>query len=283
MNRWLVRFGYDGAAFAGWARQPSSSTIEGTLLRGLARQARGHPVGSFDLEVASRTDRGVSAVSNALAIRSDLSGGRLLRQLNGIDPRLFFTAVTSVPDSFRVRNATRRVYRYFQSDPVDIDRWQRAAALFTGPIDVRSFGRGLSPTAPTWRPIESVSVTMREGGTCIEVRARSFVWGMVRKIIGALREHDRGRLPLSRLQSAIEGRERLTLPMAEAEGLVLWEVEYPFPWGTEWSGPNRYQVEFVRSARREIWSRNQVIAQLFGPVPAGERRPYSGSVAPEPT
>jgi tRNA U38,U39,U40 pseudouridine synthase TruA len=126
---------------------------------------------------------------------------------------------------------------------------------------------------PTWKLLESVTVTEIEEGVSVEVRAPSFVWGMVRKIVGALREYDQGRLPLARIEAAIEGRERLTLPMAEPEGLVLWEVEYPIRWETQWAGPNRHQDEFVRKARRGQWVRNAVLDQLFGPVRAAAGGP----------
>ena len=249
-DRWAVRFGYLGAGFYGWARQPGRRTIEGTILEGLRRfhlTAEGAPV---QVAVASRTDRGVSARANALVLRSSLAGPLLLRALNGISPEIYFTAAASVSAGFRVRNATRRTYRYFEAVvDADFDRWTTAAGLFRGPVDVRSFGRAIPAHSPSWREVEAVRVHRRTGGLLIEVRAPSFVWGMVRKIVGALREVGSGRLPLSRLEDAIHGGTRLSLPMAEPEGLVLWDVEYPHAWTLAWKGPNRHQQAFLDSTR----------------------------------
>ena len=243
--RWVVRFGYDGSAFYGWARQPGLPTVEGELLRGVVRSGLVPSGARAELEVASRTDRGVSAAANALALTTERSGPIVLRALNGVSPGMFFTAATTVPPDFRVRRAVRRVYRYFEpAAGHDIDRWQSAARLLLGTVDVRSFGRGLPTAVPVWRTVESVSVEPHGEVLVVEVRAPSFVWGMVRKIVAALREVDRGRLSSTRLQAALAGRTRLTLPMAEPERLLLWEVEYPFTWQVHWAGPNRHQARW---------------------------------------
>jgi tRNA pseudouridine38-40 synthase len=263
--RWLVRFGYDGSGFYGWARQPGARTVEGVLREGLRRRGIAPVGGDAGLEVASRTDRGVSARANALTLRSELPVTSLLRRLNAISPELFFTAAAPVPSEFRVRGARRRVYRYFDSRPLlDLDRWERGARLFSGPVDARSFGRGLPAKAPLWRTVESVTGETVAAGRAVEVRAPSFVWGMVRKIVGALREVEQGRLSLSRLEAAISGRERLTLPMAEPEGLVLWDVEYAEPgWAAAWSGPNRQQRARLDRARASLRQRAAVVATLL--------------------
>jgi len=264
--RWLVRFGYDGHLFAGWARQPGLRTVEGELLRGLVRLGVASSPDAAELAVASRTDRGVSARANAFAVTTGLSSGVFLRSLNGISTEITCTAAVPVADDFRVRRALRRTYRYFEPlgehDPV---RWERAARLFCGSVDIRSFGRGLPAGAPVERTIESVAVTVTEGGLVVEVRAPSFVWGMVRKIIAAIREHDAGRLPLTRLEAALKGRTRLTLPLAEPEGLVLWDVEYPFPWTLRWNGPNRHQLARARSQVESLWVRSEVMKALAIP------------------
>jgi hypothetical protein len=139
---------------------------------------------------------------------------------------------------------------------------------------------------PQWRIVDSVALESVPGGTVVEVRAPSFVWGMVRKIVGALREVESGRLSLSRLEAAIRGEDRLTLPLAEPDGLVLWSVEFPdVRWEAVWQGPNRHQVAFAARSREVIWRRGSVMAALFGnasgaPWPLSwPRRGRTGSAA----
>jgi tRNA pseudouridine38-40 synthase len=270
-TRWLVRFGYDGLLFRGWARQPGSRTVEGELLQGIVRHGITSSAPRAHLEVASRTDRGVSALGNVLALSTTHPGPILLRALNGISPELFFTAATPLPEGFRVRSAVRRVYRYFEpAKGRELSRWQTTARLFAGTIDVRSFGRGLSSGTPVWRTVESVRVERRDDLFLVEVRAPSFVWGMVRKIVGALRAVDRGQLTTARLEAALGGRERLTLPLAEPERLLLWEVELPIPWTFCWNGPNRHQTRWWVSAREALAVRSHLVEAIsrgLGPDP----------------
>lgn len=220
--------------------------------------------------MASRTDRGVSARANALVLSTALGVPALLRALNGISSEIFFTGATEVDEEFRVRKARRRTYRYFEVPrPANLERWREAADRIRGPIDVRSFGRGLPRDQPTMRTIERLRLEEFPGGVRIEIEAPSFVWGMVRKVVGALRQVGEGRLSVSRLQRALDGEERLSLPLAEPERLVLWEVDYGRPWAFEWRGPNRHQVRWWESesgawkARREVLT---AIASEFGPM-----------------
>jgi len=264
--RWLVRFGYDGRDYHGWARQPGHRTIEGEIRRGIAQHGIAATADAAHLEVASRTDRGVSARGNALAIETKLPPAPLLRSMNGISPDLFFTAAREVAPGFRIRGATRRRYRYFQTpEPRSLARWREAAALFAGGIDVRSFSRRLPSGAPARRSVESVTVRPVPGGAEVDVAAPSFVWGMVRKIIGALREVDEERLSLPLLEAALRGEARLTLPMAEPEPLVLWEVEYAEPWTVRWKGPNRHQVRYAEERRNAWVARGRVLGTLEDP------------------
>jgi tRNA pseudouridine38-40 synthase len=261
--RWLIRFGYEGSSYGGWARQPGRLTIEGALRKGLTRSASDSAIRLTTLEVASRTDRGVSARGNALTVESRLEGPAILRVMNGASPDIWFTDAAPVPEEFRVRRAQRRVYRYFESDAGrSLERTRAAAQLFRGEVDVRSFGRQLTSGPPARRPIEAVEVLPEPEGWVIEVRARSFVWGMVRKIVAALREVDAGRLDLETLSAALRGEGRVALPLAEPEPLVLWDVEYPIAWTVHWTGPNRKQSSAAQRGHSSSRARLRLLREM---------------------
>lgn len=272
--RWRVRFAYEGASFYGWARQPGLRTVEGEIRRGLVARGISPSAAAARLEVASRTDRGVSARANVLALSSDREPRALLRALNGIAPDLYFTALAPAPGGSRIRGALRRVYRYCE-DPqgLNIDEYRRAAGLFTGRVDIRSFGRAIPTATPLWRTVDHVTVEETSEGWLVEVQAPSFVWGMVRKIVGACREVAAGRMSDSRLQRALAGAERLTLPMAEAEPLLLWEVHYAEPWTYHWTGPNRRQTAALAQARM-----SRRAEQALGAAIATPRSPSPNTV-----
>jgi len=238
-------------------------TIEGALRKGLARFASDSAIRLTSLEVASRTDRGVSARGNALTVESRLEGPALLRVMNGASPDMWFTDAAPVPEGFRVRLAQRRVYRYFESDRGrNLERTRAAAQLFCGEVDVRSFGRQLTSGPPVRRPIEAVAILPEPEGWVIEVRAPSFVWGMVRKIVAALREVDAGRLDLEDLSAALRGEGRVALPLAEPEPLVLWDVEYPVAWTVHWTGPNRKQSSTAQRGHSSSRARLRLLREM---------------------
>jgi len=85
---------------------------------------------------------------------------------------------------------------------------------------------------------------------------------MVRKVVAALREVDAGRLTLPRLNASLAGSERLTLPLAEPEPLVLWRVEYDVPWQFFWGGPNRHQARRWSTLHNDLVARQRVLEVL---------------------
>jgi len=84
-------------------------------------------------------------------------------------------------------------------------------------------------------------------------------------MVAAVREVDAGRITIEQLRSAVEGHARLSLPLAEPEPLVLWEVTYPLAWEFEWTGPNRHQVRHLAQERDALWARQQVLQLLPAP------------------
>ena len=265
--RWLIRFGYDGEGFAGWARQPGRRTVEGVIRDGLARRRLVRTLGEAGIEVASRTDAGVSARANALTLRSDLPARPLLRALNGLAPDIYFDAARPVPEEFRVRQALWREYRYLLFGPPSvIRRYRTIANRLPHEIDARTFGRGIPPGTPTFRTIDLLRIHDGSGGPWLQVRARSFVWGMVRKLVAGITECAEGRLSVDELADAAAGRRRLTLPLAPPDPLVLWEVRYPGRWTYRTHGRSRHQHHHLAEAKRRAATRLRISSLIVGNV-----------------
>jgi tRNA pseudouridine(38-40) synthase len=215
------------------------------------------------LEVASRTDRGVHARANALAVTSDLPGPALLRALNGLAPDLWFSAATPVEEGFAVRRAIERRYRYFEPrERVRIDRWREAARRFAGPINVGSFSRGIPAGQPASRVVTSVTARPVGAWVELELRAPAFVWGMVRKIVAALRAYDAGELTMAELDEALHGRRRLSLPLAEPDRLVLWSVDLRRRYRFHVPAPTRRQTERLEAELTAARLRARLLPRL---------------------
>ncbi len=217
--------------------------------------------------MASRTDRGVHARGNALALNSPLDPGPLLRAINGVAPDLFFTRLRQVPERFNPRAAVSRSYRYFEpSEGRFPDRWRELLEGFVGPVDVRSFGRGVPSAAPVFREVEAASLRVEGPLLVVELRARSFVWGMVRKIVAAVRAAASGELEESALRDAIAGRRRVTLPLAEPERLVLWSVDFDEPFDDGLERVSRRQSRRGRESLEAALVRAAVVRVLTAEV-----------------
>ncbi len=205
----------------------------------------------------------MSACGNALVLESTLPAPALLERLNTLHPQIYFTAAAAVDEGFRVRAASYRVYRYY--DPIlnpNLPVRRAAARLFRGRIDVRSFGRSVPGGEPQWRTFESVTVRSDRGGSTLELRAPSFVWGMVRKIVAAIRQVEAGQLDCGRLRDALAGRTRLMLPLAEPEPLILWDVAYDLDWSVRWRGPSKAQLRYRTTEAGVRRARDRVLAAL---------------------
>jgi hypothetical protein len=83
MPRVAVRVAYDGTCFAGSQRQPDQRTVEGELLRGLAKVGALRSAEEARFQCASRTDRGVSAAGNVVAFDTSFRLDALLPALAG--------------------------------------------------------------------------------------------------------------------------------------------------------------------------------------------------------
>ncbi|MEM0129506.1 MAG: hypothetical protein QXG65_05040 [Thermoplasmata archaeon] len=262
--RWLVRFGYDGAGFAGWARQPGRRTVEGEIRRGLERSGLVRSADEAAIEVASRTDAGVSARANLLAISLPLDGPALLRALNGIAPDIHFSAARPLPPGRSPRTeALWREYRYYLGGGRDrAARLASIVAVLPPRLDGRSFGRGVPPDRPAIRPIDRLTVRAGRGGIRLEVRAPGFLWGMVRKLVGGLTAVEAGALDAEALLAAAEGRRRLTLPLAPAGPLLLWEVRCPGRWPHRAERRSRQQARHLADGRSDADARRRLLLDL---------------------
>jgi tRNA pseudouridine38-40 synthase len=99
----------------------------------------------------------------------------------------------------------------------------------------------------------------------IEVRGRSFLWEMVRRIVNSLRFCGLGLLEVEEVEKMLAGNYGKKIPPASPEGLVLWHIDYP---GIAFKGDERG----IRRAKRDIFERYSRVltrAALFGDVLLG--------------
>jgi tRNA pseudouridine38-40 synthase len=236
---------YDGTAFHGWQAQAGGTRTVQATLAGAIEDLTGEAV---SLIAAGRTDAGVHALGQVVNFQlgRPFAVERLAAALNArLAPDLVVRSAEVAPDAFHARYSARArlyAYRLRQALPrgayqrqyvwtvgerLDLAAMRAAAERLLGRHDFKAFGRSPRPGGHTMREILGLSV---EGGPetdwiTILVRADAFLYGMMRRIAGALVEIGRRRRPLEWIDELLEGSS-MGLRPAPAQGLVQVAVEY---------------------------------------------------------
>ena len=240
-----VKIAYDGRDFNGSQRQPDLGTVEGEVLRALVRIEAISSAKEARFRVASRTDRGVSALGNVYCFDTDFEQDRLLHALNAVSENVFYYGLAHVPHDFSPRRGKQRWYRYYHpSEGVDPELFRECAHLFEGRHD---FIRFCKPEGKaTIKTVDKVEVLPIGDTIIIDLYAREFLRNMVRRMVAAMAEVGRGRVGLEAVSELLQGKEG-NLGLAKAEGLVLMDVRYDF----------EIPITITAPFRREVTERRQ--------------------------
>lgn len=259
MTRVRVDLAYDGTPFAGFARQPEHTTVQGTLEGALSR-VLGHDVATT---CAGRTDAGVHALAQVIHLDVDDSSDRARRwtDLVRTSPetvrrrldRMVGAAITVwrvrvVPEDFDARfSATGRSYRYRMVDARVADprlrtvRWTIGEPLRVGPMragashllgehDFTSLCRR-APGRHTVRRIDRLTVARVDDEVHVRLQAPAFCHQQVRSIVGCLVEVGTGRRDPDWVGRVLDARDRsLAARVAPPQGLTLERVTYGRRW-----------------------------------------------------
>ncbi len=247
-----VDLSYDGAGFAGWARQPQLRTVQGELAAAIARVLRiAHP----HIVVAGRTDAGVHAMGQVCHVdlpRAAWPGApTAFRRLNAVlPPDVRVLAADVAPPGFDARFSARyRRYEYLLSDSglldprargsvwvqrreLDVAAMDAASQVLLGEHDFAAFCRA-RPEASSVRRVLSAGVQRREDPRdpqliAVGLTADAFCHSMVRSVVGALLAVGHGSLSADDLGQILAAATRVPrFTTAPAHGLVLMEVGYP--------------------------------------------------------
>jgi tRNA pseudouridine38-40 synthase len=239
---------YDGAAFAGWQRQPDQRTVQQVLEEALAKLCDA-PVAATG---AGRTDAGVHARGQAVGVcvPEKWTPAALRRALNATLPgEIWVAAVHEMRPGFQARfGATARRYGYY----VGLDdearspfrrRWEWAvgreldrtaldaeARALPGEHGFRAFAvSGTAPPEDQHRCIVREALWRdRPGGVVFEIEANRFLHHMVRFLVGTMIDAASGRRPAGSVAALLDAADnQATSPPAPAHALFLDAVRYP--------------------------------------------------------
>ena len=224
--RVAARLAYWGPAYHGYARQADVDTVEGDLVRALTRIRAIRDPASARLAVASRTDRGVSAVANVVAFDTSFPHGKLSQAMNGRMHDAWLWTCIPVPEVFNPRRALSRRYRYHLPRDVSTEKVRKAAAMFQGDHDFASFTVGRLHGRLR---IDRIRVRRDPWFVVVDFEAKRFARGLLRRIAGAIDAYARGEFDETELRAALAGGPLRTSP-AIPEGLFLLDVDCGLAW-----------------------------------------------------
>jgi tRNA pseudouridine38-40 synthase len=249
--RLRLDIGYDGSAFAGWARQPNRRTVQGVIEEALGRVLRLDPPPV--LTVAGRTDAGVHArgqVAHAVVPVAAYAAvtGTLPRRMAGVlPPDVRIWRIGQAQEGFDARfSALSRRYAYRVCDnpvgvdpmrrhevlwhprPLDLDRMNAAAALLLGENDFAAYCRRREGATTIRRLLRCDWQRDSTGIAVATIEADAFCHSMVRALVGALLAVGDSRRPIDWPAEVLSGGVRdSAVQVLPAHGLSLEEVTYP--------------------------------------------------------
>ena len=246
---------YDGSDFAGWAVQPGRRTVEGTLAEALGIILQK----SVKMAVAGRTDAGVHAAGQVVSFEAetDLSADLLAYKTTAVLPKdLALRRCIAVPGDFDARRDARsRSYEYrivnspvrspllwwqslYVARKLDFGLLQEAGERVLGTHDFRAFTPNRTYHVRFGRTITESYWEKRNGLLTYSITANSFLYGMVRSLVGTMLQVAEGKRDLADFQKLFSGVDRAEAgPAVFARGLTLTNVEYELDlWGYRGNG-----------------------------------------------
>jgi len=235
---------YEGTNFAGWAAQPGVRTVEGTLAKAL-EIVLGHPV---KFSVAGRTDAGVHARGQVVSfgVDTELEPPMVAYKATAVLPEdLALRRCVVVDEGFDARKSARsRTYEYrIVNDPVrsplmrrraiyvarrlDFELLREAAGLVLGTRDFRAFTPSRTYHVRFERVVTESAWKLSGDLLLFNITADSFLYGMVRTLVGTMLEVADGRRQMASFERLLRGGARSEAgPALASRGLTLVGVGY---------------------------------------------------------
>jgi tRNA pseudouridine38-40 synthase len=253
MRNFKLEIEYAGTRYYGWQVQNgkkaraiycASQTIQHVLEEALKEILQE----DIQLTVAGRTDSGVHALAQVANFKSPsrIPIEKLHWALNCLLPKdIKVTRIKTVGLDFNSRfSAKSKLYRYtilnrkyssallanrvfFFQYHLDVGLMRREAKVLLGRHNFASFQATDSRQRNPLRTIKSIKISKDKDLLHIDIQADSFLYNMVRNIVGTLLEIGRGKFAKGSMIKILKSRNRkLAGPTVPAKGLYLLKVKY---------------------------------------------------------
>lgn len=232
MKRYLIKFAYDGTRFEAFVAHKGKRTVEGTILKQLRlgkviqNPERNH------YKSASRTDKGVSALGNAIAFDSNMAMQDIMDAMSGMDG-IWVWGIAKVKSDFNPVRAKNRWYRYYlpATNPVKMaSEIERIGRIFIGTHNFLGYST-LRDQKRSICTIFDFKASSHDGFVVIDLLGKSYLYNQIRRMIGSILDVIDGKRKEGYIQELLKGRSDAvktiaTRKLIDPDGLVLMDVSY---------------------------------------------------------
>jgi tRNA pseudouridine38-40 synthase len=258
MVKTAFKIAYIGTDFHGFQRQPGLPTVEGELLKAFKIVGAIKDIESSNYSIAGRTDRGVHALGNVVALKTKSQA--TINQINYYLPAsIQIIGKTEVPDGFKPRFAEYRHYKYvlfndpYDKKSVNLKKMQSASKILEGTHNFQNFTKRCE-RAPK-RTVKELRVSHTGNITIFDVIGESFLWNMVRKMVQVITLVGKGEMSEDELYLLLNPDIPASITPIAPDGLILMDVKYS---GVEFTMDKYAKNNFFKTIKEEHIQRRTI-------------------------
>ncbi|WP_301409557.1 tRNA pseudouridine(38-40) synthase TruA [Borreliella tanukii] len=245
MKKILAEIAYDGSMYHGFQRQPKKPTVQGEIEQALMKINKK----KIKIHSSGRTDKGVHAKRQIITfdININIPINNLKKALNAIllKTSIKILKLKYVKSSFHPRfNAKKRKYSYcilnsdnyypwegyqahYVNKKLNISNLNKMAKILIGNHDFTTFSCIKDKSKSKFRHIHFAKFKKRGKYIIFEIIGSSFLWKMVRSIIGTMLDIEIKNESISIFEAILKSKNRnLARTTAPANALFLDKVYY---------------------------------------------------------
>jgi len=235
-NRYFIKYYYIGSnRIYGSQRQPNLLTVEDILIQALIEKEYIEDVRSSQYEVASRTDKLVSARGAVFSFLTTKEP-TLMEMNTALPKKVGVWAYCKVPNDFLSRyNAETRHYKYVYPEPVslmkkegnlNLDKLFSACKLLEGRHNFKNFHKRGKKETKTIRDLDEVNFIMEDDYLIFNFKSRAFLRQQIRRMTRKLIQIAKERIEIHDLNLLLESDDYISYKPADPLGLILWDIIY---------------------------------------------------------
>lgn len=246
-KRYFIEFAFRGMEFHGWQVQPNAVTVQEVMEKAISDILRT----TISLTGAGRTDTGVHASYFVAHFDCDIpfKPDKLSFKLNGYLGKdiTIFRILEAPPEAHARFDAISRSYKYlvlrkkhsflheysflYQREP-DLGRMNEAADIIKRTEDFSSFAKLHSDNKTNICTISKALWEEKDNYLVFTITADRFLRNMVRSISATILDVGKKKITLDEFRDIIHSRNnQMASASAPAQGLFLWDIEYPGHYG----------------------------------------------------